>query len=150
MAYSKKIADKICDRLVQGESLNKICKSTNMPNIRTVFKWLNENEDFKKDYTEARKLQAHTFADMLNDIAQDASGDIITLDGKQVLNSLNLGRAKLQIDALKWQASKLLPKVYSDRTTLAGDDSAPIKVEHTNTERARALASLLAQIKSEE
>src|SRR5271169_4511560 len=46
-AYSDKIAEAICDRLVDGESLRAICADPGMPARATVFRWLASNQEFR-------------------------------------------------------------------------------------------------------
>ena len=83
--------------------------------MRTVFRWLDSNEEFRRQYARAREVQGHVLFDMSRDEAMTAT-------------DAQLGR--LRYDALKWQASKLVPKVYGDKMTqeLTGVDGGPIEV----------------------
>ena len=47
-AYSEKIAEAICDRLVDRESLRAICADPGMPSKATVFRWLASNKEFRQ------------------------------------------------------------------------------------------------------
>ena len=38
-------------------------------------------------------------------------------------------KQRLQVDTRKWLLSKLAPKRYGDKITLAGDEENPLKVE---------------------
>ena len=38
-------------------------------------------------------------------------------------------KQRLQVDTRKWLLSKLAPKKYGDRMTLAGDEDSPLKIE---------------------
>ena len=38
--YSKKIAEAICNALIDGMTLRKICASPEMPSVQTVMNWL--------------------------------------------------------------------------------------------------------------
>lgn len=117
--YSVKLADAICERLADGESLRAICATKSMPNRATVFRWLASNAEFRDQYAHAREAQADTLADEILDLAdasrigvkttKKANGDTETVKGDMV------ERSRLQIDARKWLASKLKPKVYSER-----------------------------------
>src|SRR5438270_581556 len=58
----------------------------------------------------------------------DSSADWIdTNDGHRVLNGAHVNRARLMIDTRKWLLSKMLPKVYGDHLTVAGDPDQPIR-----------------------
>ena len=114
-SYTEEIAEAICERLSQGESLRAICGEAGMPSQSMVFRWLEADEGFRERYTRARARQAHVIAEMAIDEAtkaQDAA----------------LGR--LAFDARRWFAGKLLPKVYGDKTLHAGaDGDSPVVIE---------------------
>ena len=63
------------------------------------------------------------------EIADNSSADWIdTGNGNRVLDSVHVNRARLMIDTRKWLLSKMLPKVYGDHVTVAGDPDQPIHV----------------------
>lgn len=98
--YSKEICDEICDRLAHGETLRSILADDHLPVRSAVYRWLDENEDFKDQYTQARVKQADYYAEMIVDEAFSS-------------NDAAIGR--LRMDALKWASSKLAPKKYGDK-----------------------------------
>ena len=67
--YGQDTADSICDRLADGESLRKICRSDDMPSTSTVCKWLGKNGEFAEQYARAREMQADALFDDCLDIA---------------------------------------------------------------------------------
>lgn len=127
-SFTQEIADLICERLADGESLRSICSGENMPSRTTVFRWLPENQTFRDQYARAREAQADLLADEILEIADDSAGDKIKLHGIEVLNSEYVQRSRLRIDARKWIASKLAPKKYGDKLELAGDKESPLTV----------------------
>jgi hypothetical protein len=98
--YSKEICDEICDRLAHGETLRSILADDHLPVRSAVYRWLDENEDFKDQYAQARVKQADYYAEMIVDEAFSS-------------NDAAIGR--LRMDALKWASSKLAPKKYGDK-----------------------------------
>lgn len=118
--YKPEIFDKICARVSEGESLNKICKSKDFPTKITFYRWLRENEDLCNQYAIAKQDRADTYSDELVDIADE-------LAEKGLLSSETINAAKVRIDARKWIASKLHPRNYGDRTALehSGANGAP-------------------------
>lgn len=110
--YSQEIADIICERIAEGESLRKICDADNMPNKATVFRWLASNTAFSDQYAHARESQADTLFDEVLAIADqyDSAAE------KQDVDHIN--RARLRIDARKWMAGKLRPKKYGEKLEL--------------------------------
>jgi hypothetical protein len=60
--FSVEIAETICERLINGESLRAICADPRMPAKATVFRWLASNQEFRRSYALARECQAEDFA----------------------------------------------------------------------------------------
>jgi hypothetical protein len=73
--YDAEIAQTICERLVNGESLRAICADPAMPARATVFRWLARNQEFRQLYALARQCQAEDLADEILKIADDSSRD---------------------------------------------------------------------------
>jgi hypothetical protein len=139
--FTGKIADEICERLAGGESLRSICCDEKMPGQTTVFRWLAANEEFRKQYAHAREAQADALFDEILDIADDGANDWMerkSEDGETLLgwreNGEALRRSALRVDARKWMAGKLRPKVYGDRQAL--------DVTHDLTDEAKAWLGL--------
>jgi hypothetical protein len=116
--YSDEIADEICERLAEGESLRSICSGDGMPRKATVFRWLADERlsVFRDQYTRAREEQAETLADEIVEIA-DGDGD---------KESDNTQRDRLRVEARKWVASKLKPKRYGDKALIGSDPENPL------------------------
>lgn len=114
--YNEKIANTICDRLSEGESLLKICRSLKI-NHSTVFRWVWSNPEFADMYNLARQNQADYYNERIRQISDDV------LEGKT-----NVNAARLAIDALKWQAGKQKPKSYGDKLDLNQTGNVTIEV----------------------
>lgn len=105
--YTKDMADNICEKIANGRSLRSICAEDGMPPMKTIYRWLEANEEFRHQYARAREKQADYFAEEIIEIADSAEAE-----------SAAVSKAKLQIDARKWAASKIAPKKYGDKTEL--------------------------------
>lgn len=126
--FSIQLADEICERLADGESLRGICLDDHMPNRATVFRWLGEDQAFSDQYARAREDQAESLADEIVRIS-DEEATMVRADKHNtkpddeegftevVFDSTAVARNRLRVDARKWVASKLKPKKYGDRTT---------------------------------
>lgn len=128
--FTQELADQICERLADGESLRKICLGDDMPAKSSVFKWLGENKEFSDQYARAREAQADTLFDEIIDIADDGANDTyIDESGNTRTDQDVIARSRLRVDARKWAASKLKPKTYGEKveTTLRGDKDNPIE-----------------------
>jgi hypothetical protein len=133
VTYSEEIADEICAQLADGQSLRAICRAENMPNWRTVCRWMESNDDFASRCARARTLQADVLEAEMADIERD------TLDG-----SVDPKAANVVLSSKRWRAAKLAPKKYGDRihTELTGADGGPVQID--DTERAAKVAAILA------
>lgn len=120
--YNETIANSICERLADGESLRAICSGDGMPSRASVFRWLGSHQEFRDQYARARDEQAEAFADEIVSISDEA--DVTTkVDGEDVtlaLDATGIARNRLRIDARKWVASKLKPKKYGENVNLSG------------------------------
>jgi hypothetical protein len=148
--YTKQMADIICIRLSEGESLKEIVRSEGMPDRATVYRWLLEQPQFCDMYTRAREEQADTLADEIIAIAdespeineiRDKHGDVVDIK----IDSGYVAYQKQRIEARKWTAMKLKPKKYGDKLELAGDPNNPMKVE-IQSEADTYLAALLKNV----
>ena len=104
--FNQETADAICDRIAAGESLRFLCHGEGMPNKATVMRWLQSDEhlEFRDQYARAREAQADHYFDAIIEIADD--------------ETLDVNRSRLMVDARKWAAGKLRPKVYGDKIDL--------------------------------
>ena len=117
--YSPQVDSRICKLIVEGKSLRTICKMPGMPVLGTIFVWLTKHEDFKEHYARARELQAEIYADEIVELSDNPLIGKKVTKGKRGNRNVNetvvgdnVERSKLQVDARKWVAVKLLPKKY--------------------------------------
>ena len=61
--FTQELADVICERIADGESLRAICTDDNMPSTSTVCRWLAKDREFQEQYAHARELQADALFD---------------------------------------------------------------------------------------
>lgn len=113
--YTDEIGEIICGRLAEGESIRTICKDPDLPSHPTIFKWLDKHPEFAARYARARTLQADKLFDEIEAIADSQEGDVIIVDGKEMVNYDAIARAKLRIDTRKWMAGKLRPSKYGEK-----------------------------------
>lgn len=118
-SFTQKVADTICERIADGESLRSICDDEGMPSKTSVFRWLIANETFRDQYVRARETQADAIFDDILSIADDGRNDWMQKnfgeETRWVENGEALRRSALRIDARKWMAGKLQPKKYGEK-----------------------------------
>lgn len=138
--YTPELADAICARLSQGESLRSVCRSDEMPDASTVFRWLRVHAAFCEQYARAKEESADAHADEILAIADDGSNDWmeqLDKDGEAKgwkENGEAIQRSKLRVDTRKWLASKLKPKKYGDKIEHSGPNGGPIVISSTDAD----------------
>lgn len=110
--YTESIADEMCRLLMDGWSLNRICKLEHMPSRQTFYDWFQKNKEFLDKYAHAREAQGDFSADYLTDIAEDVRNEVLSSD-----------RGRVMADIHKWVAARRAPRKYGDQ----------INVNQTNT-----------------
>lgn len=103
------VTEEFLDRIMMGESMRSICRDEHMPDPKTICRWLRDDEVFCQQYVRARSIQAHTHAD-----------DVLAIS-RQARDKSNADAIRVQVDALKWAASKMNPKVYGDKLDVTSD-----------------------------
>lgn len=127
--------NRICELIADGQSLRGIVLAEDgMPSRATVFKELAADHVFADQYARAREAQADTIFDEILKIADESQHDTyIDEDGNTRTNQEVVARSKLRVDARKWMAGKLRPKVYGDKLNLQGDPDNPLALGLTVT-----------------
>jgi hypothetical protein len=103
--YSQQLAERICDLLMDGESLVKICEREDMPHRSTVMRWMASDPEFATQCARARTMQADLMDDLILDTAKASTAETAAAD-------------RVKISAYQWRASKLEPKKYGDKLDL--------------------------------
>src|SRR3984885_1609387 len=68
--YTRELADEICRRISEGESLRSICRDPGMPSEGAVRGWSREDRDgFAIRFRIARDLQLDCWSDLIVDLA---------------------------------------------------------------------------------
>jgi hypothetical protein len=95
-----------------------------MPAQSTVCLWLSKHTEFSDQYMQARAIQGDLMDQLINEAA-DAEPRMVVLrmGSDPQVDPGEVQHRKLKIDALKWRAAHLRPKVYGVKQ----------QVEHTGT-----------------
>ena len=119
------LIEQICLLVAHGRSIKSIGEQEDMPDAKSIWTWLNRDEEFLLIYTRAIQARAIIHAERIDELAEMATRGEIPADV-----------ARVAIDAKKWTASRLLPKIYGDRTQVEAT------VTHTHTLHLEALKEL--------
>ena len=138
--YTPELAKYVCDMIATHEcGLSKLTKMyERFPDKSTIYLWMHAHEEFSHQYLEARKSQACVLADSMLDIP-DNIPTFEDKDGVERIDSGMLGRAKIELEALKWHASKMAPKIFGDKQQIE-------TVTHENDQLKAELAELRAKL----
>lgn len=135
--YSEEVADEICLRMSEGESLRSICRDDAMPGKATVMGWLGSNEAFSDQYARAREAQADHFADEILEISDDGSNDWMERSDKDgessgwQINGEHIQRSRLRVDSRKWLMARMAPRRYGDKVAMehTGPEGGPLSIQ---------------------
>lgn len=118
--YTEDVGTAICESVAAGDSMREAARKLGLPET-TVRQWRNANDSFQAQYARAVIARAEVFFERGNDIAMG----IKTGEEAQI--------ARVQLDWLKWSASKLGPKQYGERVEqwISGPDGGPIQASVT-------------------
>lgn len=126
--YTKELGEKICQRIVEGESVREIVKDDEMPAASTIFLWLlqEDKKEFLEQYEKARNIQAELMFEEILDIADNGENDWIMRQGKDEeewwqQNGEAIQRSRLRVDTRKWYLSKVLPKKFGEKMDVTSD-----------------------------
>jgi hypothetical protein len=109
---------------LEGLSCFKACEAVGVP-IGTFIGWTVDDPKLAESYTRAREALIERMAADTLAIADAPVGS--TEHG--TTDSGAVQKQRLQVDTRKWLLSKLAPKKYGDKVTLAGDEENPVKAD---------------------
>lgn len=90
--------EELCERLAEGNSLVQVCKAKDMPSVRSVQTWMNDDEDFAAQVTRARETGYMIRAENAVEAAKIAD---------------DAAKGRLAFDAERWYLGKL-SNAFSD------------------------------------
>lgn len=134
--YSLEIAEEICARIAGGQSTVEVCRSEDMPDKSTVYRWLEKHSEFRDMYARAKEFDDECEFEEMKEIADDGSNDWMERLGEDdkpkgwILNGEHVQRSKLRVDVRKWRLSKKNPKKYGDKQ----------QIEQTNIQKYEDLS----------
>lgn len=131
--FSQEVADRICERIATGESLESICKDAGMPSAPTVRRWiLNDEQGFAAVSARAYSLGYEALAEQCLEISNTPVEGVETTvkangDTEEKRGDM-LAHRRLQIDTRMRLLGKWAPKRYGDKldVTMEVNDRAAV------------------------
>lgn len=130
--WTAKIEEEILTRIAKGQSVVDICADDWLPAQSIFYRRLQDDAEFRERYARAREMQADTLFDEILQIADDGRNDWMERRGEGAVGYVENGeairRSEMRINARKWMAGKLRPKVYGDKLDVAHSGGLTINV----------------------
>ena len=100
---------RICEELMDGSSLTKICEADDLPSWRTVTRHVQEDDEAHMQYRKARAIQAEILRDQIIDIIE------APLPNDPKLAMAEVQRRRLEVDQKDKYVRQLAPLGIRDR-----------------------------------
>ena len=107
------------EQMSLGKSLSTALKAEGMPSYHAVMMMLRNNTQFRDMYEKAIENRADRLAEEILELADEPMPK--GLEGPMA--SAWVQQKRMQVDARKWVASKLKPKMYGDRIDVSVTDT---------------------------
>ena len=124
------------EQMSLGKSLSTALKAEGMPSYHAVMLMLRNNPQFRDMYEKAIEDRADRLAEEILELADEPMPD--HLEGPMA--SAWVQQKRMQVDARKWIASKLKPKMYGDRIDVAVTDTRISVMDALKEAKQRVLA----------
>lgn len=133
--YTQPVADIICKRLAEGESLRSICRDPGMPDHSTVLEWVRNSPEFANQYARARDVGDEAEFERLEELADEAPERTAT----GAVDTGWVAWQKNRVDTRKWTLARKRPKKYGDKGAieLTGPNGGPVQVTNIAIELVR-------------
>jgi hypothetical protein len=114
--FSEEIFDRILVGISNGKTLTSLCEAEDMPGLRTVYDWLEEDAQLSARFARARDAGHDVIAEDCMRIADMTALDTIeTESGKEIPNSEWIARSRLRVETRLKLLAKWNPKKYGDK-----------------------------------
>ena len=119
--YSEKLEDRMLEEIASGRSVISLCREEDWtPNADTWYRWMYKIDGLSDRYTRAKAISSEFHADQILAIADEADNQTFQV-------------ARLQIDARKWVASKLVPNKYGEKS----------QIDHTSSDESMKAPTII-------
>ena len=114
LELTKELTDQICQELMNGQPLTRICSRKELPSIATVNRWITKDPSFAKQITNARRVGTQYYLDKM-------------IEELESVSAKDVGIVREKLHHYRWLASKLLPNLYGDKQEVIQDTKITIQ-----------------------
>ena len=125
----QKLVDKVCTMMSSGVPCGKSCFRAGVPKS-TFLGWVKPDGSLADQYAQAREAMIHAIAEEVLQISDAEPISIVDQHGISRYDSAAVQHQRLRVDSRKWLLSKMMPKVYGDKTTqeVTGANGGPLTI----------------------
>jgi hypothetical protein len=125
--YTEELGDLICEGVSRKTPLARLCdENEELPNLRTVYRWLRTHKEFCHNYTRAKEDQADYLVEEALEIADNPE--------------IEPADKRIRVDTRKWIASRFNAKKYGDKQYIETKDTTEEITDEALTARIKELS----------
>lgn len=124
--FNFELAEEICLKVsTSPRMLEQLCKEhPHWPIANTIYEWRIKYPLFGEMYTRAKQAQIEPLVNHIFVLLREKSDDYYEdREGKRCIDHAHLNKLRIEIDAIKWLAAKLAPKLYGERNVVKSNDN---------------------------
>jgi hypothetical protein len=114
--------------IAQGKTLREFCRQDGMPSNTVLYDWEREDAEFASRIAHARETGHDAIADECAALADTEPLAVFDEQGNKRYDPGSIAWRKNQIETRLKLLAKWNPRKYGDKTVLAGDPDAPVKI----------------------
>jgi hypothetical protein len=114
--------------IAQGKTLREFCRQDGMPSNTVLYDWEREDAEFASRIAHARDTGHDAIADECAALADTEPLAVFDEAGNKRYDPGSIAWRKNQIETRLKLLAKWNPRKYGDKTVLAGDPDAPVKI----------------------
>ena len=114
LQITTEITNQICEKLMSGVPLTRICEAKDLPSLSTVHRLINKDPSFAKQIIQARKVGCQFYLDKM-------------IDELETVSNKDVGIVREKLHHYRWLASKLMPSLYGDKQEVIQDTKITIQ-----------------------
>ena len=136
---SPELIDELIERMSAGEAMVTVCQDAHMPNVSTIVRWMEADDEFARRCTRAREQQAEVHHAQMDKIERDV------LSGH-----LHPKAANVVLANKRWRMEKLKPRAYGTRIMqeFSGPEGGAIQTEDVTKRDADEFSRRIARLAS--
>ena len=114
LQITTEITNQICEKLMSGVPLTRICEAKDLPSLSTVHRLINKDPSFAKQITNARRVGTQYYLDKM-------------IEELETMSAKDVGIVREKLHHYRWLSSKLLPNLYGDKQEVIQDTKITIQ-----------------------